>query len=77
MEMSGQLHALATLPPGIQPPHTQWIGVLVGPQTGLDCMEKGQISCLYRESNPGRPARSLVVIPTELSRLHKTGTNME
>jgi hypothetical protein len=32
-----------------------------------DYIEKGKIPCLYRESKPGRPARTLVTIPTELS----------
>jgi hypothetical protein len=41
----------------------------VGPRAGLDAMEERKISCPYREWNPGRPARSPVDIPTELSRL--------
>jgi hypothetical protein len=46
-------------------PGTPWIGGTVGPRIGLDAMEKRKIfPC--RESNPGRPACSLVAIPTEL-----------
>jgi hypothetical protein len=31
MEVSGQLHAPAALPPGKEPPGTHWIGGWVGP----------------------------------------------
>jgi hypothetical protein len=52
MEVSGQLHALAALPPGKEAPVGGW----VGPSAGLDDVEKRKIlHC--RESNPGRPAR--------------------
>jgi hypothetical protein len=50
MEVSGQLHAPAALPPGT--------GVWVGPRASLNAAEKRQISCPCRESNPGRAARS-------------------
>jgi hypothetical protein len=41
----------------------------VGPRAGLDAVAKRKILSHCRESNPGRPARSPVAIPTELSRL--------
>jgi hypothetical protein len=41
----------------------------VGPKGGLNAVEKEKISCFCRESNPGRPFRSLIAIPTELTRL--------
>jgi hypothetical protein len=37
--MSGQLHALATLPPGIE-----WKGGWEGPRVSLDAAEKRKIS---------------------------------
>jgi hypothetical protein len=39
----------AALPPGKEPPGTHWIGVWVGPITGLD--DIGKNSSLYRYSN--------------------------
>jgi hypothetical protein len=45
----------------------------VGPRSGLDVMAKRNIPSPRRESNPdhrpNRPARSVVFLPTELSRL--------
>jgi hypothetical protein len=46
-----------------------WIGGWVGPSTGLDAVAKRNIPWPFRESNPSRPACSLVTILTELSRL--------
>jgi len=43
----------------------------MGPRDDLDAVTKGKIPILYRESNPGRPARSLVIILTGLLRLRK------
>jgi hypothetical protein len=42
--MSGELNALAVFPPE-RAPGTHWIGGSVGPQSGLDNMEKRGISC--------------------------------
>jgi hypothetical protein len=42
LEVSGQLHTLATLPPGREPPSTNWIGNWVGPGSSLDNMERGK-----------------------------------
>jgi hypothetical protein len=40
LEVSGQFHAQAALPPGKEPPHTHWIGGWVGPKPNLEDMEK-------------------------------------
>jgi hypothetical protein len=52
-------------------PGTHWIGSWVGPRAVLDAVVKRTIPSSRRESNPttDRPARSLVAIPTKLSRL--------
>jgi hypothetical protein len=46
MEMSDELHAPASLPPGKQ------MGGWLGLRVGLEVMEKRKIFCFYRESNP-------------------------
>jgi hypothetical protein len=48
---------------------THWIGGWVGSRASLDVTEKRKMSCHYRESNPGRPAYSPSLSPTELSSL--------
>jgi hypothetical protein len=65
MEVSGQLHASAALP---QYPFDR---KLRGPQSSSERSgeEKKSLQSPCRESNPGRPARSLVTILTELFRL--------
>jgi hypothetical protein len=40
MELSGQLHAPAALPPRIKPPGTHWLGGWVGPSASLEDVEK-------------------------------------
>jgi hypothetical protein len=66
MEVSGQFHAPATLPPGEIGPGTHWIGGWVGPRA---------VWTLYRGEKSLAPAanRNSVVqptaLPTELSRL--------
>jgi hypothetical protein len=40
LEVSGQLHALAALPPGERAPGTHWIRGWVGPRAGLDDMKE-------------------------------------
>jgi len=42
---------------------------MVSPRAGLDAVAKRKILCSCWEWNPGRPARSLVTILTELYRL--------
>jgi hypothetical protein len=68
MEVSGQLHAPAALSPE-RIPGTNWIGGWVGPRAGLEAVVERKIPSPIRGLNPVRPARSLVVIPTELPRL--------
>jgi hypothetical protein len=45
----------------------------VDPRADLDAVAKIRISCRYRESISGRPARSPVTTPTELPRLSHRG----
>jgi hypothetical protein len=42
-----------------------WIWGCVGPRAGLDAVVKRKIPSLCWQSNPSRPARSTVAIPTE------------
>jgi hypothetical protein len=57
MEVSGQLHAPAALPPRERAPDTHCIGVFVGLRTVLDTVMKRKIPSPLRESNP----RTLIV----------------
>jgi hypothetical protein len=54
MEVSGQLHTLAALPPGKESPipSLPWIGGWMGPRAGLDAVSERKILSLHRESNP-------------------------
>jgi len=45
---------------------THWVGGWVGLGTSLDAVAKREIPCPLRKSSPGRPARSLDAILTEL-----------
>jgi hypothetical protein len=69
MEVGGQLHAPAALPPRKEPPIPIRQEAGWAPEAGLDAVEQRKICCSCQELNPGRPARSLVAIPTELTRL--------
>jgi hypothetical protein len=54
--------------PGGRTPGTHWIGGWLGPRAGLDTVvARRKIPIPWRESNPGRPARSLVTISTQRS----------
>jgi hypothetical protein len=55
MEVSGQIHVPAALPPGGKAPGTHWIGGWVGPRTFLDAVVKSKIPSPRRESNPRTP----------------------
>jgi hypothetical protein len=58
MEVSGQIHAPAALPPGKEHAGKHLIGGWVGLRAGLGAVEcRKKIPCPCRESNPGRPAR--------------------
>jgi hypothetical protein len=51
MEVSGQLHVPAALPPGETTPVIHWLGD-TGLRAGLDGKEKRKISLPHRDSNP-------------------------
>jgi len=68
MDVSGQLHATAALPPGKEPPGTHWIGGWVGSGAGLDMVSKKKIPSPSRESNHDRPVRGLVILTDLLSK---------
>jgi hypothetical protein len=55
MEVSGQLHALAALPPGERAPGIHWIGGWVGPRAILDTVVKRKIPSHRQESNHRNP----------------------
>jgi len=50
-------------------PGTHWRRRWVGPRDGLDAVVRRKIPNPCRESPPGRPARNLVSILTEIRRL--------
>jgi hypothetical protein len=52
MEVSGQLHAPATLPKGERASGTHWIGGWVDPRTGLDDVEISLDPTRTRNSDP-------------------------
>jgi hypothetical protein len=54
--------------PGERVPNTHCIGSWVGSRAGLDAVVKRKILAHCRETIPGRPARSLAPILTELPR---------
>jgi hypothetical protein len=55
MEVSGQLHAPAALPPGKEPLVPIWIGGWVGPRAVPDAVVKRKIPSPCREPNPRTP----------------------
>jgi hypothetical protein len=76
MDVSCQLHAPVALPPGKNPDKYR-IECWVETRAGLDVLEKKQISCPCRDSNP-RPSSpySLVSIPNRLGRLPNISINI-
>jgi hypothetical protein len=69
MEVSGQLDAPAALLPGKEAPISIGLEAWLGTRSGLDAVVKRKNLRPFRELNPGRPARSLVAVLTELPRL--------
>jgi hypothetical protein len=62
MEVSGQLHAPAVLPPGEKVPSTNWIGGWVGSRVDLEAEEERKILTIPEiEPGPSSPYQSLVV----------------
>ena len=61
MQVNGQLHVLAVLPPGNNP-RSHSIGGWMGPRTSLDILEKRKISCLSRIQIPDNPAQALITL---------------
>jgi hypothetical protein len=59
MEVNGQFHAPAALPPGKEPPGIHWTGDWVGTGAVLAAVVKRKIPNPCRESNP----RTLFVQP--------------
>jgi hypothetical protein len=53
MEVSGQLHAPATSPPGESSPPTHWIRGWVGLRAGLDDVKKGDFLTLPGDRSVG------------------------
>jgi hypothetical protein len=52
MEVIGQLHAPAALPPKERDPRTHWIAGWVGPRAGLDAVVKRKLPSPCQDSNP-------------------------
>jgi hypothetical protein len=65
VEVSGQLHVPAALPPGKESP-VQGAGCY---RTGIDIVECRQISCSCQKSNSNHPNPQPVAIPTDMARL--------
>jgi hypothetical protein len=74
MKVSGKIHDSAAFLPRERDPGSYWIGGWVGTRGSLDAVAKTKDTIIrpFRKSNPGRPARSVVFIMTELSRLYIT-----
>jgi hypothetical protein len=62
MEMSGQLHAPAALPPGQTDPGTHFIVGWIDPRVDLNVLQKGKISCSCLEFNPDSSVVILIMI---------------
>jgi hypothetical protein len=70
MEVSGQLHAPAALPPE-KAPGTHWIGGWVGPRAVLEAVVKRKIPSPRRKSNPRTP-----IVPPEASDILCSSVNV-
>jgi len=60
VEVNGQLRTTTALPPGKVLPGTRYIGGWMGSRASLDAVAKRKNPCLCRESNFGRPSRSIL-----------------
>jgi hypothetical protein len=69
MEVSGQRHGQAALPPG-ENSGIHWRREWVGPRAGPDVSGDEKISCPDRIRTPVLPARSLVAIAHTVYRPH-------
>jgi hypothetical protein len=58
MELNGQLHAPAYLPPGKVPPARDW----VGPRVGLDVLEKEESCTAGNQTRAVQPVTILTAI---------------
>jgi len=65
MEMSGQLHALATFPPKERATSTHWLEDWMGTRVNLDAVMTKNSSPWWK-LNPSHPVCSLVTIVTEM-----------
>jgi hypothetical protein len=61
MDVSGQLHDPAALPPWETVPGTHWIGGLVGPRTVLDAVVKSNSESRL-ESNPRTQIIIIIIV---------------
>jgi hypothetical protein len=55
MEVSGQLHSPAALPPRERAPGTHWMGGCADARAVLDSVVKRKITSPHRETNPRNP----------------------
>jgi hypothetical protein len=69
MEINGQLHAPAALPP-LKAPGTHWIGGCVGPRAGFDAVEKEKN--LAPAGNPARHYTSSQAADSVVNKPRKT-----
>jgi hypothetical protein len=68
MEVSGQLHTPAALPPGKESLNTRWIGGWVDTRAVLDAVVKRKIPNPRRESSPRTPIVQSIAAITALVR---------
>jgi hypothetical protein len=71
MEVSGQLDAPASLPPGRNPPRHFGMEGWVGHRAGLDAVMEREISTPCRESNPRTPTVQPVHRESDLGSLER------
>jgi hypothetical protein len=69
MEVSSQLHVLSLYPRTKTPKTEGWVGL----RTGREAVQRRKTFCPFRELKPDRPSRSIVAVPSGLSRLKYIG----